>query len=578
MTRTSSHTTAGRLAAAIALALIMATGSTFAVPPHPSLIDDTPEGKARRQQLSAEHEQMLSKGICSASSYFGKDDQGFSKSTGESPMITGPFRILAIVVEFTDHAQSVPATFFDSLMFSSVGNTVRSFYSEISYTQLDLLTVNMPSSLGWQTAPQTYAYYVDGQKALGSYPNNSQKLIEDLVDLVDPLVDFSQYDNDGDGWVDLLLVIHSGTGAEFSGSVNDVHSHKWGISPRTRDGVVISDYTIQPEFWAAPGDMTIGVYAHELGHGFGLPDLYDIDNTSNGIGYWGLMSYGSWNGPTGFGESPAHPCAWSKIQMGFVTATNITGNTNNTAIASSTTTPQIFRLWNAGGASDEYFLVENRQQTGSDTYLPGSGLLIWHIDDSKSGNTQEWWPGQPVSDHYLVALEQADGLFEMEQDIDFGDAADPFPGSGNNTAFNAVSSPSSNAYSGDVSFVGVDNISVSADTMYADLIVGLAAGIDDGTDPLLPASASLSQNYPNPFNPTTTIALNTSVSGQIQVEVFNILGQKVRTLIDGVIQSGISYVTFDAVDDEGQTLPTGVYFYRLVAGEYQETRKMVFLK
>ena len=183
--------------------------------------------------------------------------------------------------------------------------------------------MNLPSSIGWQTAPQTYASYVDGKNGTGAYPNNSQKLLEDLVDAVDPVVDFSLYDNDANGFVDVILVIHSGTGAEFFGNNDDIWSHKWSITPRAKDGVWISSYTIQPEFWIAPGDMTIGVYAHELGHVLGLHDLYDTDYSANGLGQWALMTVGSWNGPSPGGGTPAHPSPCSLFQMGCHTASTV---------------------------------------------------------------------------------------------------------------------------------------------------------------------------------------------------------------------------------------------------------------
>jgi ribonuclease HII len=92
-------------------------------------------------------------------------------------------------------------------------------------------------------------------------------------------------------------------------------SHKWGLNtPKVVDGVYVQTFTVQPEYWATPGDMTIGVYAHELGHGLGLPDLYDVDYTSQGVGKWCLMSGGSWNGY--LGNSPAHPSAWCLKEMG----------------------------------------------------------------------------------------------------------------------------------------------------------------------------------------------------------------------------------------------------------------------
>jgi immune inhibitor A len=403
--------------------------------------------------------------------------------------------------------------------------------------------------------------------------------------MVNPVVDFSQYDNDHDGFVDCLLVIHAGSGAEFTYDNNDFHSHKWGIVPRLKDGVYVSSYTIQPEFWQTPGDMTIGVYAHELGHGFGLPDLYDTDYSSRGVGKWCLMSYGSWNGPNGKGGSPSHPCAWCLSQMGFATPTNITANTNGQIIPPVEATGQIYRLWNSGNQGNEYFLVENRQKMLSDTYLPGEGLLIWHIDESKSGNTQEWYPTKynlQNNEHYLVALEQADGLYQLEDtsqpSSNYGDAGDPYPGNTNKTTFDAVTNPSSDSYTDGTSFVSVNNISVNGDTIQADLLVGFSAGVGDENAPSLPYGIELAQNYPNPFNPSTIISLSAEAPAKIKLDVFNTLGQHVKTLFDGVVGSGVSEFEWDGRNEAGHQVASGVYFYRLSQEGHVQTRRMVMLK
>ncbi len=96
------------------------------------------------------------------------------------------------------------------------------------------------------------------------------------------------------------------------------------------------------------------------------------------------------------------------------------------------------------------------------------------------------------------------------------------------------------------------------------------AGQGEGT---LPSDYLLSQNYPNPFNPTTQIAFTLPTSGMVSLEVYNVLGQKVRTLVDGPMPSGVHEVTFDAT-----LMPSGVYFYRLVFGDRVESRKMLLLK
>ncbi len=570
---------AGRLAIIAAMTMILAATTVESMPPHSDLVEKVAAGSIPQPYFLRHLDQLRARGIGSGDHVYESKSGVVRTAAGRVTTTSGPFRILAIVVEFSDHPAVVSATFFDSLIFGTVGNTVADYYDEISYGQLDIVTVNLPSSRGWQTAPQTYEWYVNGQNGTGNYPRNSQKLVEDLVDQIDPQVDFSLYDNDGDGYVDILLVIHSGTGAELSGRNSDIWSHKWGIAPHNRDGVNISSYTIQPEFWTIAGDMTIGVVAHELGHSFGLPDLYDLDYSSHGIGRWGIMSYGSWLGPRGLGGSPACPCAWSRIKMGFAVAENVAVNSYSQAIGAVENGGSIFRLWNSGAASDEYFLVENRQRTGYDRYLSGSGLLVWHIDDSRSGNSQEWWPGHEENGHYLVALEQADGLYELEHGVDYSDAGDPYPGAVNATVFSAMTTPASATYEGEQTLVEVDNISASAAVMYADLIVGLSAGSSgDDDDPLLPVNVELAQNYPNPFNPVTTISFSTTATTRTTLEIFNLLGQKVKLLFDGNIDAGTISVSWDGCDHNGHEVASGIYFYRLITGNTQQVRKMILLR
>jgi immune inhibitor A len=560
------------------LSVLLSAVVAIAVPPHPQLMEDVAAAKRTVPYYIEHYDEIHQKGVCSAEKFIVQ-----KKNVGDAQLASpplAPVRVLALLVNFSDHLDTVNASFFDSLVFGTSGSTVKNYFAEISYVQLDLITLNLPSSVGWTTAPQTYAYYVNGNNGLGTYPQNAQKMVEDLVDLADPMVDFSAYDNDGNSFVDVLLVIHSGTGAEFSGGNDDIWSHKWGITPRLKDGVFISSYTAQPEFWVTPGDMTIGVYSHELCHGFGLPDLYDTDNalgtTSNGIGRWDIMSYGSWNGPYPGGGSPAHPCAWSRIEMGFATSTNVTSNMAGVAIDNVNENGTIYRLWTSGNLGNEYFLVENRQKVGYDFYIPYAGLLIWHIDDNKSGNNQEWYPGQPNANHYLVALEQADGLFEMEQDVDNGDANDPFPGLSNNTSFDAVSSPNSDSYTNGPSFVGVQNISAVGNVINADLIVGFAAGIED--DPTVPNDFGLAQNYPNPFNPRTTIGFSLPVYSNVRLEVYNVMGELTATLYDGALSAGAHTVTWDGIDNNGSDVSSGVYFYRLETEDEVLSKKMLLIK
>jgi hypothetical protein len=89
----------------------------------------------------------------------------------------------------------------------------------------------------------------------------------------------------------------------------------------------------------------------------------------------------------------------------------------------------------------------------------------------------------------------------------------------------------------------------------------------------LPARYSLEQNYPNPFNPATNVEFNLPATSQVQLRVYNMLGQEVATLVNGTVAAGRHTVSFD-----GSHLASGIYLYRLAAGSYVSTLKMVILK
>ncbi|MCP4683847.1 MAG: T9SS type A sorting domain-containing protein [bacterium] len=114
-------------------------------------------------------------------------------------------------------------------------------------------------------------------------------------------------------------------------------------------------------------------------------------------------------------------------------------------------------------------------------------------------------------------------------------------------------------------------------------IVRLAPGnipteVEDNAADLLPVGLTLTQNYPNPFNPGTIIEFELAGRSSVSVEILNVLGQKVRTLVEDVLPAGAHTVKWDGKNDAGLSVSTGVYFYRITAGDFVETRKMLLLK
>jgi Secretion system C-terminal sorting domain len=106
-------------------------------------------------------------------------------------------------------------------------------------------------------------------------------------------------------------------------------------------------------------------------------------------------------------------------------------------------------------------------------------------------------------------------------------------------------------------------------------VLNLSAKVTGGS---LPTSFSLNQNYPNPFNPTTTISFAMPTAGKARIEVFDLLGRQVTTVFDGYANAGETRVTWDGRNSGGQTVSSGMYFYRLTADKYTETKKMTLLK
>lgn len=317
---------------------------------------------------------------------------------------------------------------------------MRDFYKENSYGQLDV----DGEVVGWLRLPQPYSYYVNGTEA-SAYPRNAQRMVEDALNQAVQHVDFRNFDADGDKYLDGLFVVHAGGGAETDPAdtrAQKIWSHQWNIpKPFVSNGITAYAYCTEPE------DGHVGVFSHEFGHMLGLPDLYDLSYRSEGVGVWCVMGAGVWNND---GLTPAHFCVWSKARLGWVRPIIIKQAQTLKLLSIEQNKDAVYRLWTEGKANSEYFLIESRQLVGFDAKLPTDGLLIWHIDDLQHNNNDP--------KHYLVGLEQADGKLHLELGRNTGDKGDTYPGSTNNTRFDATSNPASADYFGNPTGVSVTNI------------------------------------------------------------------------------------------------------------------------
>jgi hypothetical protein len=169
--------------------------------------------------------------------------------------------------------------------------------------------------------------------------------------------------------------------------------------------------------------MRIGVLAHETGHALGLPDLYDYDGSSQGIGAWGLMGTGS----HATEHSPAHLGAWEKEQLGWVTVASLSGTDSTVVMPPVQQSRTVYRVQ---GSGSEYLLLENRQRIGSDRYLAGSGLLAWRIDPERA-ELGAWNSDERRAAVGIIEADAGDDLSRGRR----ADSGDTFPGRTGRTTF-----------------------------------------------------------------------------------------------------------------------------------------------
>ncbi len=384
--------------------------------------------------------------------------------------ITGTFRIPVLIGYFSDstHVFQPSNADLDSVLFSpnaAPPYSVRTLYDEMSASLLSV----QGDVIGWFKVDSASTWYEGSNNGLSPSTDHTGDFIVELLTAADPSTDFSVYDNDNNGSIDLIAVLHPLRGGECGSS--HIWAHRWVLAGWGKswsgDGKTASDYMIQSSVGGSGGCdqtaiMPIGTFSHELGHGIGLPDLYDTSGSSEGIGHWGLMGSGNWNIQT----RPAHMEAWSKDELGWITIDTIslasgTGSRHLNPIMTSDTA---LRVKLAG--TNEYFLLENRHRIGSETSLHNDGLLIWHVDPDRIAARRSSNTVNAAQPHGLK-LEQADGLDHLGNDVNRGDAGDPYPGSFSNTAFGPLTAPSSALNDGSGSGLNVDSITVNVDQSVA---------------------------------------------------------------------------------------------------------------
>jgi len=242
-------------------------------------------------------------------------------------------------------------------------------------------------------------------------------------------VDFSRFDNNGDGHVDGLIIIYSGPVNVQPGVKSPdrfwprvEYISMLGLDPINAGGAIVDRFAIIPEFLASPDRPLSRVYAHEFGHLLGLPDYYDKDNSSFGAGALDLMSVAL----PGQRDRPAIGLsAYSRELLGWIAPRVIEASTV-VRLNPIATHPEALRINTR--VPGEYFLVSYRTRRGLDKLLFGEGLLVWQVNERAIFENRAECRKVPCSPRPNLALVQADGRKDLEHRRRLADPFDFFPG------------------------------------------------------------------------------------------------------------------------------------------------------
>ena len=326
------------------------------------------------------------------------------QTTKTTPLNIAP-RGLIILVNFQDKAFTTTKAEMDSMIngqhytrdysytyggerlhITSTGSAREYFYEASNHQYHPQFDV-----IGPVTVSQKMSYY--GSNDRQGNDKNAEKMIQEACELAksEHNVDFTLYDNDNDDYVDFVYVFYAGYGEADGGSENTIWPHAYYLTAANIsciiDGKQVDSYACSNELdYYSKEHSGIGTFCHEFGHVLGLPDLYittEVRTTHKTLGEWDIMDYGPYNND---GNTPPCYSGYERFFMGWTTPRVLTGGevvtlhalTSSNEVLLISETDEHNLIGNDPSPST-FYLLENRQQTGLDTYLPGHGLMLTRI-------------------------------------------------------------------------------------------------------------------------------------------------------------------------------------------------------
>ena len=378
----------------------------------------------------------------------------------------GTYVGLCILIQFPDVSGTIPQSevnnYCNQVGYTGFGNngSVRDYFWDVSRHKLTYTNV----VTNYYTAAHNRDHYTDPSITYGT---RARELIREALDwLVASSFSFAPLSSDSGGYIYALNIFYAGP--TVNAWSEGLWPHSWNLgTPYVVGSKRFFDY----QFTSMGSQLALGTFCHENGHMIcDFPDLYDYGYESRGSGRFCLMSSSGSTNPVQVGAYLKNAAGWSD------SVTPISAGTHSVVAGQND-----FHLHER--TSTEYFIIENRQQTGRDATLPDAGLAIWHIDETGSNNNEQ----MTAALHYECALEQADGAFNLESGANSGDSGDLYGGP-SAPAFDNTTTPSSRWWDGSSSGLTITSISSPGPTMtftVGGTPPGTSAELDPGTRLLL---------------------------------------------------------------------------------------------
>lgn len=384
---------------------------------------------------------------------------GIGLFPGNSYPITGSPKALIILVQFKDVKFTYPNA---KQYFTNLASQKGFSESNAHGSALDFFTAASNGKftpdfdvLGPVTLSQNESYY--GANDYNGDDIRPAHMIRDAVQLLDADYDFSVYDTDGDGIIDNVYCIYAGQGEASGGASTTIWPHSWdiagaGLTLRV-DGKSVRSYACSAEYLEQGLVDGIGTFCHEFSHVMGLPDLYTTDYNSTAEkltpSEYSIMDYGSYNNDS---RTPPTYSIYERNAMGWADIEELKpGEARRVSLDHMLKSNKGYVI--ATDDTNEFFLLENRQKSDWDAYLPGHGMLVWHIDY----DSQIWEDNEPNnSTHQYIDIVEAGGSANNTSSSTM--ATYPFPGTAKNTSLTSTTSPALKSWSGKAIDVPLTNI------------------------------------------------------------------------------------------------------------------------